>query len=84
MSKERKQSAEAAVREIGRKTRRKFSPEEKVRIVLEGLRGEQRISELCRRKASRRTSTTAEARTSSRPVRSSWLVIPFAKRLAMK
>ena len=39
MSKERKQSTEAAVREIRRRTRRKFSPEEKVRIVLEGLRG---------------------------------------------
>ena len=49
MSKERKQSTEAAVREIRRKTRRKFSPEEKVRIVLEGLRGEQSVSELCRR-----------------------------------
>jgi hypothetical protein len=36
MSKERKQSTEAAVREIRRRTRRKFSPEEKVRIVLEG------------------------------------------------
>jgi transposase len=47
MSKERKQSAEAAVREVRRRTRRKFSPEEKVRIVLGGLGGEQGISELC-------------------------------------
>ena len=31
------------------RTRRKFSPEEKMRIVLEGLRGEQSVSELCRR-----------------------------------
>ena len=45
----KKQSTEAAVREIRRRTRRKFAPEEKVRIVLEGLRGEQSISELCRR-----------------------------------
>ena len=43
------QSAEAAVREIRRKTRRRFSAEEKIRIVLEGLRGEQSIKELCRR-----------------------------------
>ncbi len=49
MSKKRKQSAEAAVREIRRRTRRKFSPEEKIRIVLEGLRGEQSVSDLCRR-----------------------------------
>ena len=40
---------ERRVREIRRRTRCKFSPEEKVRIVLEGLRGEQSISELCRR-----------------------------------
>ena len=32
-----------------RKTRRKFSSEEKIRIVLEGLRGEETIAELCRR-----------------------------------
>ncbi len=49
MTRTKRQSTEAAVREIRRKTRRKFAPEEKVRIVLEGLRGEQSISELCRR-----------------------------------
>ena len=41
--------AEAKVREIRRKTRRRFSSEEKIRIVLEGLRGEESIAELCRR-----------------------------------
>ena len=40
---------ESKVREIRRKTRRKFSAEEKIRIVLEGLKGEETISELCRR-----------------------------------
>ncbi len=35
-------------REIHRKTRRKFSSEEKIRIVLDGLRGESSIAELCR------------------------------------
>ncbi len=49
MAGRKKQSAESAVREIRRRTRRKFSPEEKIRIVLEGLRGESSISELCRR-----------------------------------
>jgi transposase len=44
-----KDSAEKAVRDIRRKTRRKFSAEEKNRIVLEGLRGEESISSLCRR-----------------------------------
>ncbi len=42
-------SAEKVVKEIRRKTRRKFSAEEKVRIVLEGLRGEESIATLCRR-----------------------------------
>jgi transposase len=49
MTKQNKQSTEAAVRDIRRRTRRKFSPEEKIRIVLEGLRGEESISDLCRR-----------------------------------
>lgn len=44
-----KRSAEKVVKEIKRKTRRKFSSEEKIRIVLEGLRGEESIAELCRR-----------------------------------
>ena len=43
------QSAEEAVRDIRRATRRHFSAEEKIRIVLEGLRGEDSIAELCRK-----------------------------------
>ena len=42
-------SAESIVREIKRQTRRKFTAEEKIRIVLEGLRGEAGISDLCRK-----------------------------------
>ena len=49
MTKQKKQSTESAVREIRRRTRRKFSPDEKIRIVLEGLRGEISISELARK-----------------------------------
>ena len=41
--------AEQVVREIRRATRRHFSAEDKIRIVLEGLRGEDSIAELCRR-----------------------------------
>jgi transposase len=44
-----KRSAEKAVRDIRRAPRRYYSAEEKIRIVLEGLRGEDSIAELCRR-----------------------------------
>src|SRR5215207_3751744 len=44
-----KQPAEGVVRDLRRATRRQFSAEEKIRIVLEGLRGEESIAELCRR-----------------------------------
>ena len=40
---------ESVVREIKRNTRRKFTAEEKIRIVLEGLKGEESIAEICRR-----------------------------------
>src|SRR5215467_14086023 len=44
-----KEPAEQVIREIRRSTREQFSAEEKVRIALSGLRGEDSIAELCRR-----------------------------------
>ena len=44
-----KASAEQVVKDIRRQTRRHFSAEDKIRIVLEGLRGEDSIAELCRK-----------------------------------
>jgi transposase len=44
-----KSSAEKTVRDIRRKTRRHRSSEEKIRVVLSGLRGEESIAALCRR-----------------------------------
>jgi len=44
-----KPSAEKVVKDIRRRTRKQHSAEEKIRIVLEGLRGEVSIAELCRR-----------------------------------
>lgn len=43
------QSAEKFIAEVRRKTRRKFTAEEKVRIVLEGMKREIPVTELCRR-----------------------------------
>ena len=49
MNARRSQDPESIVRDIRRNTRRKYSTEEKIRIVLEGLKGEVSIVELCRR-----------------------------------
>lgn len=48
---EKRVSPEQVVRAIRRQTRRKFSADEKIRIVLEGLRGEVSIADLCRRES---------------------------------
>ena len=45
----KKASAESTVRTIRRQTRKKYSAEDKIRIVIEGLRGESTIAELCRK-----------------------------------
>jgi transposase len=45
----KKKDAESVVSEIRRKTRKQYSSEEKIRIVLEGLRGEESIASICRR-----------------------------------
>jgi transposase len=44
-----KDEADRVVRNIKRQTRRKFNAEEKIRIVLAGLRGEESVAELCRK-----------------------------------
>ena len=42
-------ASEKAIKDIRRATRKQYSAEEKIRIVLDGLRGEETIAELCRR-----------------------------------
>ena len=49
MAKKTSRSVEKTVRNIRRKSRKQYSSEEKIRIVLEGLRGEESVAELCRR-----------------------------------
>jgi transposase len=49
MTGKQESSPESIVREIKRQTRRKFTAEEKIRIVLEGLRGEAGIADFCRK-----------------------------------
>ena len=45
----RKAPAEQVIKDVRRATRKQYSAEEKIRIVLEGLRGEESIAALCRR-----------------------------------
>ncbi len=47
--KHKKAPAEQVVKDIRRATRKQYNAEEKIRIVLEGLRGDDSIAELCRR-----------------------------------
>jgi len=44
-----KNNSEAIVRDIKRKTRKRYNAEEKIHIVLDGLRGEESIAAICRR-----------------------------------
>ena len=45
----KKKNASSLISELKRKTRRNYSSEEKIRIVIDGLRGEITIAELCRK-----------------------------------
>jgi transposase len=60
--KNKKQSANQIVKEIKMRTRRTFTAEEKIKIILEGLHGEDIIAEICRKYAFIRTITLSGAR----------------------
>ncbi len=45
----KKKKASSLISELKRKTRRNYSSEEKIRIVIDGMRGEMTIAELCRK-----------------------------------
>ena len=77
-------SPEKVVQEIRWKTRRQFSAEEKIRIVLEGLRGEESIAALCRREGLNRISTAGGARSFSKLGRSGWSATRPARRRRRK
>lgn len=47
----RKKSSTSIIKDLKRRTRRKFSAEEKIRIVIDGLRGEDSVSEICRKES---------------------------------
>jgi transposase-like protein len=89
----KKESVEATVRTIRRVTRKKYSAEEeKVWIVLEGLRGETSIAALCRREGIpsnlyyrwSKDFPRPAARAGSRQASSHWWATPNARRTAGK
>jgi len=47
----KKKNASSLINELKRKTRRNYSSEEKIRIIIDGMRGEMTIAELCRKEA---------------------------------
>ena len=75
-------AAEKVVKEIRRATRKQHSAEEKIRIVLAGLRGEDSIAELCRREGIAQSLYYSWSRSSSRPASGAWRVTPPGRRPA--
>ena len=71
-----KEPAEQVVKEIRRATRRQFSAEEKIRIVLSGLAARTASSSCAAARGSSRTFIIAGRKTFSRRGRSDWLAIP--------
>ena len=67
-----KAPAEQVLKDIRRQARRHYSAEEKIRIVLEGLRGEENISELCRREGIAASMYYGWSRSSWRPASAGW------------
>jgi len=57
----RKSPGEKIVKDIKRATRKHYSSEEKIRIVLDGFRGENSIAELCRREGISQVTCSPES-----------------------
>ena len=79
-----KASAEQVVKDIRRATRRHYSTEDKIRIVLSGLRGEDSMLSCAARRVSPRAFITAGAKSSWRRARSAWLGTQLAQSPATK
>ena len=75
---------ESVVRKIKRKTRRKFTSEEKIRIILEGLKGEDSIAAICRREGIAPVCITNGVKLFYKQANAGSRVIRFVKRTAMK
>jgi len=80
-----KSNVEKRVKDIRRNTRKKYSAEEKIRIILEGLRGEETIASICRKESiAQNLYTISGAKTFWRQVRSAFPEISSVKPTALK
>ena len=75
-------AAEKVVKEIRRATRKQHSAEEKIRIVLAGLRGEDSIAEHCRREGIAQSLYCSGRRSSWKPASGAWRATSRARRPA--
>ena len=72
---QQKLSADKAIKDYPPCPRKSYSAEEKIRIVLEGLRGEDSIAALCRREGIAESMAYTWSKNFSRPASGAWLVI---------
>ena len=79
-----KRPAEAVIKDFRRLTRKHYGAEDKIRIVLEGLRGEELIAALCRREGIAESLYTTGRRNSSKRASSAWPATRLARRQATK
>ena len=79
-----KSAADKLVKNIRRKSRQTYSAEEKIRVVLAGLRGEESISALCRREGNAEACITVGRRSSLRRVNAAYRVIQLVRRRHQK
>ena len=84
MRRNKQTDSERIVKDIKRKTRKQYSAEEKIRIVLDGLRGEESIAELCRQEGIAQGLYYNGLKTSWKRVRNVWLVILFVRLIHQK
>ena len=78
------EEAEKRIRDIRRATRRQYSAEEKIRIVIAGLRGEDSIAELCRKEGINQNLYYRGPKISWRRARSGWQATRRGKRPATR
>ena len=67
--KNKKKNADQVVKEIKRRTHRTFTAEEKIKIVLEAMRGEDTIAAICRKYAIHATITSSGAKSLLKPAK---------------